>query len=310
MNIQHAILGLLRYKPLTGYDMKKAMQNSLIIYWSGNNSQIYRALAELEAEGFVSVQIQHGDASPTKKVYTLTDSGREELHRLSLGLPEIPEIRKTFLMQLVFGGSLTKSELASLLEQYSSEVKGFMLAMKDEGLSDRSTPYESAILDLVMENIRQSYESELTWIEKLRSVALPLAAETHKTHEIREEGRDSIVEYTKIEKNGKQYIKVVSGLIKEEKDGLNLVAACAEHGTNKVMLPTDCLSEEFLRLSTRVAGHVMQKFVNYNIKAVAVIDKEKYRGKFSDFIAEVNRGKWFHAFEDMDQAESWLIEEE
>jgi len=307
MNIQHAILGLLRFKPLTGYDMKKAMQNSLIIYWSGNNSQIYRALAELEAEGFVSVQIQHGDASPTKKVYTLTDSGLEELHRLSLGFPEIPEIRKTFLMQLVFGGSLTKSELASLLEQYSSEVKGFMLAMKDEALTDRRSPYESAILDLVMENIRQSYESELTWIEKLRSVVLPLAAETHET---REKGRDSIVEYTHIEKNGKHYIKVVSGLIKEEKDGLNLVAACAEHGTNKVMLPADCLSEEFLRLSSRVAGHVMQKLVNYNIKAVAVIDTEKYRGKFSDFIAEANRGKWFHAFEDMDQAESWLIEEE
>lgn len=140
-------------------------------------------------------------------------------------------------MQLVFGGSLTKSELALLLEQYSSEVKGFMLAMKDEALSDRSTPYESAILDLVMENIRQSYESELTWIEKLRSVALPLGAETR---DIREKGRDLKMEYTKIEKNGKHYIKVVSGLIKEENDGLSLVAACAEHGTNKVMLPSCC----------------------------------------------------------------------
>ncbi|MCP1312585.1 hypothetical protein [Paenibacillus tyrfis] len=124
-------------------------------------------------------------------------------------------------MQLVFGGSLTKSELALLLEQYSSEVKGFMLAMKDEALSDRRTPYES----------------ELTWIEKLRSVALPLAAETR---DIREKGRDLKMEYTKIEKNGKNYIKVVSGLIKEENDGLSLVAACSEHGTNKVMLSSCC----------------------------------------------------------------------
>ncbi|WP_010500201.1 DUF4180 domain-containing protein [Paenibacillus elgii] len=117
------------------------------------------------------------------------------------------------------------------------------------------------------------------------------------------------MEYTKIEKNGKHYIKVVSGLIKEENDGLSLVAACAEHDTNKVMPPSNCLSEQFLRLSTRVAGQVMQKLVNYNIKAVAVIDTKKYRGKFSDFIAEANRGKCFHAFEDLEQAESWLIEE-
>ncbi|GMX66594.1 hypothetical protein Elgi_58660 [Paenibacillus elgii] len=88
------------------------------------------------------MNIQHGEASPTKKVYTLTDSGLRELHRLSPGYPEIPEIRKTFLMQL---------------EQYSSEVKGFMLAMKRIG--DTRFGYG---------NIRQSYESELAWIEKLR----------------------------------------------------------------------------------------------------------------------------------------------
>lgn len=305
MNIQHAILGLLRNKPLTGYDMKKAMQKSPIIYWSGNNSQIYRALAELEDEGFVNVQIQHGDASPTKKVYTLTDRGKGELHRLSLGFPEIPEIRKTFLMQLVFGGTLTKSELDSLLEQYSSEVKGMALAVKGEGVSDRSTPYELAILELAMENIRQSYESELAWVEKVRSVALPLAADEH---DIREKGRDFKMECIKVHKNGKDYIKVVSGQIREEQDGLHLVSACAENGTNKVMLPADCLSEQFLHLSTRVAGLVLQKLANYNIKAVAVMDAEKIRGKFKDFLVEANRGKLFHAFEDLEQAENWLLE--
>lgn len=306
MNIQHAILGLLRNKPLTGYDMKKTMQKSPIIYWSGNNSQIYRALAELEDEGFVSVQIQHGDASPTKKIYMLTDRGRGELHRLSLGFPEVPEIRKTFLMQLVFGGNLTKPELDSLLEQYSSEVKGVALAVKSEDSSDRSTPYETAILELALENIRQSYESELAWIEKVRSVALPLAADAQ---DIREKGRDFNMTYTKVHKNGKDYIKIVSGQISEEQDGLHLVSACAENGTNKVMLPAGCLSEDFLHLSTRVAGLVLQKLVTYNIKAVAVMDSEKMRGKFRDFLIEANRGKLFHAFEDLEQAENWLLEE-
>lgn len=302
MNIQHAILGLLRNNPLTGYDMKKAMQKSPIIYWSGNNNQIYRALAELEDEGFVSVEIQHGEASPTKKVYTLTDSGKGELHRLSLGLPEVPEIRNTFLMQLVFGGNLTKSEIETLLEQYSSEVKGVALAVKGEAPSDNSTPFESAILELAMENIRQSYEAELAWIEKVRAVAVPLAADSH---EIREKGRKSNMEYIKIN----NYIKVISGQIREEQDGLNLVSACAENGTNKVLLPVDCLSDEFLNLSTRVAGHILQKLAIYNIKAVAVLDTEKVRGKFKDFLIEANRGKLFHVFEEMEQAENWLVEE-
>ncbi len=306
MNIQHAILGLLRNQSLTGYDMKKAMQKSPFIYWSGNNSQIYRALAELEDEGFVSVEIKHGEASPTKKIYTLTNRGREELHRLTLGFPEAPEIRKTFLMQLVFGGNLTRSELESLLEQYSGEVKGMALTVQNEGSSDLSTPYESAIRELVMENIRQMYEFELRWIDKVRSIALPLAS--YKP-EVKEKGRHSTMKFNMVHKNGQDYIEVVAGEIKEEQDGLNLVAACAENGTNKVMLPAECLSEQFLQLSTRVAGMVLQKLTNYNIKAVAVLDADKARGKFKDFLVEANRGRLFHAFEDRGQAESWLLED-
>ena len=306
MDIQYAILGLLRKASLTGYDMKKAMQKSPIIYWSGNNNQIYRALAELEDEGFVSVQIQHGDASPTKKVYTLTDRGIHELHRLSLEFPEAPEIRKTFLMQLVFGADLTKAELASLLEQYSREVKGAALAVNKVS-ADSSTPYESAMLELVTENIRQSYEAELLWIEKVRSVALPLASDAR---DIRKKGGDFYMEYARVEINGKDYVKVISGQIREEQDGLALVSACAQNGTNKILLPADCLSEEFLQLSTRVAGLVLQKFANYNIKAAAVLDAGKARGKFRDFLIEANRGRLFHAFEDLEQAESWLLKEE
>jgi len=307
VNIQHAILGLLRNQSLTGYEMKKAMQKSPIIYWSGNNSQIYRTLAELEDEGFVSVEVKHGEASPTKKIYTLTNRGREELHRLTLGFPEVPEIRKTFLMQLVFGGSLTKPELESLLEQYSGEVKGMALSIQHEAPSDRSSPYESAIQELVMENILQMYESELRWIDKVRSVALPLASDQQETQE---KGRHYNMQFNKVHKNGQDYIEVVSGEIREEQDGLRLVAACAENGTHKVMLPAACLSESFLQLSTRVAGLVLQKLVNYNIKAVAVLDADQTRGKFKDFLAEANRGKLFHAFEDRGQAESWLLEDE
>ena len=35
MMIDHAILGLLSWKPLTGYDVKRVMQDSPFLYWSG-----------------------------------------------------------------------------------------------------------------------------------------------------------------------------------------------------------------------------------------------------------------------------------
>ena len=35
MQIDYAILGLLSWKPLTGYDVKRVMQDSPFLYWSG-----------------------------------------------------------------------------------------------------------------------------------------------------------------------------------------------------------------------------------------------------------------------------------
>ena len=44
MTLEYAILGLLSWKPFSGYDLKKIFSDSPIYYWSGNNNQIYRTL--------------------------------------------------------------------------------------------------------------------------------------------------------------------------------------------------------------------------------------------------------------------------
>ncbi len=303
MNIQYAILGLLRGQPMTGYDMKKAMQKSPLIYWSGNNNQIYRALAELEADGLVAAKVHHGDASPTKKIYTLTENGMRELRRLSLQFPEAPEVRKTFLMQLVFAGDLTKTELETLLEQYERLVRGEALAVQEEALS--GTPYETAIHTLALENIRQAFAAELSWTDKVRSVALPLAPATREPDPAQPAAQPA---WAKVEKNGNAYLHVTSGQVRTEQDGLSLVAACVENGVRRVLLPS--LSSAFTQLSSGVAGHVLQKFANYNIKAAAVMPADSIHGKFTDLLLEAHRGTFFHVFDTLEEAENWLTQEE
>jgi DNA-binding PadR family transcriptional regulator len=54
MLINNAILGLLSYRPMTGYEIKKIIQDSSYMHWSGNNNQIYKALLELAEDGFVT----------------------------------------------------------------------------------------------------------------------------------------------------------------------------------------------------------------------------------------------------------------
>lgn len=59
-----------------------------------------------------------------------------------------------------------------------------------------------------------------------------------------------------------------------------------------LVLPKAALSEDFFRLSTGLAGEVLQKFVNYQMKAAIVGDFSAYTSKpLQDFIRESNRGR-------------------
>ena len=48
MSLSHAILGLLTYRPLTGYGLKKIFDKSISHVWAASLSQIYRELSALK----------------------------------------------------------------------------------------------------------------------------------------------------------------------------------------------------------------------------------------------------------------------
>ena len=74
---------------------------------------------------------------------------------------------------------------------------------------------------------------------------------------------------------------------------MDVIAAVRyETGCEALILPKEALSEEFFRLSTGLAGEVLQKFTNYGMKLAIVGDFSHYTSKpLQDFIRESNRGK-------------------
>ncbi|MCB8945693.1 MAG: PadR family transcriptional regulator [Ardenticatenaceae bacterium] len=118
MSLKHAILGFLSFapEPLSGYDLKKAFDNSVRHFWPANQSQIYRTLAALAEEGMVEVEVVEREERLDMKLYRLTENGRSELHRwLATPLPP-QDYREPLLIQVFFGGNLTDEELLSLLQ--------------------------------------------------------------------------------------------------------------------------------------------------------------------------------------------------
>jgi DNA-binding PadR family transcriptional regulator len=75
----YAVLGLLAREPLSGYDLKKRMEQRVGFFWSARHSQIYPELARLDRAGMVAHTVVEQQDRPDKKVYEATPAGLETL---------------------------------------------------------------------------------------------------------------------------------------------------------------------------------------------------------------------------------------
>ncbi|MXP22569.1 PadR family transcriptional regulator [Gordonia sp. HNM0687] len=77
MALEHAILVSLAERPGTGYEIGQQFDRSIGYFWSATHQQIYRTLKKLHADGLVSFESIPQDGRPDKKVYTVSDAGRQ-----------------------------------------------------------------------------------------------------------------------------------------------------------------------------------------------------------------------------------------
>src|SRR5215213_5272511 len=116
MSLQHLILGILNYAPVSGYDLNKAFQVSVQHFWDTDQSQVYRALYKLNDLGWVTVDVVEQESVPDKKIYGLTEAGRAELRRW-LATPEaMPSLHEGWLGQLFFAQELKAEGARKVLE--------------------------------------------------------------------------------------------------------------------------------------------------------------------------------------------------
>ena len=85
-------------------------------------------------------------------------------------------------------------------------------------------------------------------------------------------------------------------LITDTQSALDLIVSVQyETGCERIALPKETVTEDFFRLGTGLAGDVLQKFVNYQVKLAIIGDFSVYQSKpLRDFIYESNRGR--HVF--------------
>ena len=94
-----------------------------------------------------------------------------------------------------------------------------------------------------------------------------------------------------------------------DRDAVDLIAESFEHRPDLVVIPVERFDEGFFTLSTRIAGEIVQKFVNYQVRLAIIGDIGRHLEASSalrDYVRETNRGRqvWFVA--DLDELDAQL----
>lgn len=168
MELRHAVLGLLSIRPMSGYDLGRAFAGSVAHFWHADQSQIYRTLDRLAADGAIETERIRQRDRPDRQVHSLTDAGRAALAAW-IGSPvEVERPKESFLARVFFAAESGPDELARLLDERERLVVAELERLRaietpdgDRVLAVRAATRRAGILHA---------EAELAWLAETRRI--------------------------------------------------------------------------------------------------------------------------------------------
>jgi PadR family transcriptional regulator AphA len=174
MSLRNTLLGFLYLGPMTGYELKKYMDNSTQLFWYAALSQIYPALKKLESEGMIRSELQPQEGKPDKRIYTITEAGRTAwLAWLAEPVEELPAKKQPDLLKLFFSGVLDKETILDHLHRqldlhraqlvhYERETKAYVAQI----IAETGLAREGMMWEQVRQFGEASERASIRWLEE------------------------------------------------------------------------------------------------------------------------------------------------
>ena len=157
-----AVLGLLALRPMSGYDIKQSVDRSIRHFWAASYGQIYPELKRLEAARWIEgADGSHGARS--RRVYTITATGRAELRDWLYGAETRIELRDESLLRLLFADTLPREHALDLLSARREGYRGMLAYLRS--LDDGTGP-DPDFVDLVYRWGLDYCEWGIEWCER------------------------------------------------------------------------------------------------------------------------------------------------
>lgn len=167
------ILGMLRMRPLSGYEIQQVLQMSQTEVWAGVlPGSIYHALKKMDKEGLVEVDAVEQTGHRIKAIYKITEKGMIEflellkasLREKSVSLPGTLYAAISFLHELP-----AEDKISALIEQ--KELLEKELELLKTGLTVKEQHVTlNEIAKLQFDNMFSHYGLQIDFIEKLIAI--------------------------------------------------------------------------------------------------------------------------------------------
>jgi DNA-binding PadR family transcriptional regulator len=165
--LELAILGLLKERPMHGYQLSRELGDSLGGFWRVSYGSLYPTLRRLESAGAVeAVPGEAASAARRKHVYRITEKGEKLFFELLQENPNDSSSEDTrFRVRLAFFRYLPPETRIRLLERRRGYLEDRLGTITDslratgEGIDD----YTLALI----EHGRSATESDIAWLEGL-----------------------------------------------------------------------------------------------------------------------------------------------
>lgn len=134
MNVRTVCLAILNFRDASGYEIKKlATESHYSHFIDASFGSIYPALSKLGGEGLVTQREEREPGKPPRKVYSITEAGREELLGQLSEPPREDVFRSEFLMVAMCAHLLDRDTVARAIDTNLQQMRA-QLSRVDEAV--------------------------------------------------------------------------------------------------------------------------------------------------------------------------------
>ena len=121
MSLKYAVLAALIDGEDSGYDLAKRFDMSVANFWYALPQQIYAELTRMEREGLVTATTVIQERRPNKRMFALSDAGREALRRWIAEPSRQTSVKDELLIRLYAADLVQPEALVAGLEERLAE---------------------------------------------------------------------------------------------------------------------------------------------------------------------------------------------